>query len=109
MAQSTDPQTVAARKSLLDDIQGRGALAKLAPFDDRKLSTLSGKDLVKVCEAVYDLIGPVSRERDRRKQTPRGKARLRLVAEDGELTRAGDRHVRALKGHATRRANRSVA
>lgn len=92
----------------IDDIAGRAALHSLAPYDDRKLSTLSGKDLVKVADALDLLILPVYRERQRRKEAARGKAKLRLVAEGGYLTEFGQRHVSALKGAATRRA-RSVA
>lgn len=109
MAKSTDQKAEAASAAFLDDITGRNALHRLAPYDDRKLSTLSGKDLERIDDALQSLIMPVYRERKRRKETPRGKARLRLVAEDGYLTDAGLRHVSALKGAATRRAARSVA
>lgn len=107
MAQTTDPKAAAA--AYLDETRARLAFTRLSHYDDRKLSTLKGKELEGIAEAVTDLIGPIFRERDRRAQTPRGKAGLRLVAEKGELTAAGRRHVSALKGVATRRAARSVA
>lgn len=109
MAQPTDPKAAAASAAFLDDLAARTALHNLAPYDDRKLSTLSGKDLEKVAASIDALFLPVHRERQRRKETPRGKARLRLVAEGGRLTEAGHRHVSALRGAATRRAARSVA
>lgn len=97
-----------APDKFLDDIAGRAALHSLAPYDDRKLSTLSGKDLVKVADALDLLILPVYRERQRRKEAARGKAKLRLAAEGGYLTTYGRRHVAALKGTATRRAAQDV-
>jgi hypothetical protein len=102
----TDPNSKTS--IALDEMRARNALGSLAAYDDRKLSTLKGKDLERIAEAVTDLMGPVFRERDRRKQTPRGKGRLRLVAEGGELTQAGRHLVNGRKGGRATAARRAA-
>lgn len=86
------------------------AARTIALYAGQPIHKLRTGDLDLLWGAVNAMVSPLFRERDRRKHAPRGAARLRLVAEDGELTDAGRRVVNGRKGgRATARARRAAA
>jgi hypothetical protein len=84
------------------------ALARLRTMPPGGLGRMKAAALERFEHAALDVAFAVMAEHKRREETPRGKAKLRLVAKDGELTEAGLRSARAKRAARTRRHNRSA-
>jgi len=86
-----DPEIIAA------------ALAILRTMPTR-LDRVKADQVERFERAALDIAFACMAEDKRRRDTPRGKAKLRLAAENGELTPAGLRSARAKRAARTRRS-----
>lgn len=87
----------AARAKYLNPARIAAAVSKLSTLEPKRFGKLAKEELDRLEGAALDIAFAAMEELGRRKETPRGRARLRLVAEQGELTPAGERVVRARK------------
>lgn len=90
----------------LDPVRIAAALSRLGTLEPKRFAKLPRKQLDLYEGAALDIAFAAMEEFTRRKELPRGRAGLRLVAEKGELTEAGERVVRARRAARARWARR---
>ncbi|GAA0902455.1 hypothetical protein Vau01_125110 [Virgisporangium aurantiacum] len=90
----------------LDPAQTATVLAK--QLNGRPLTSLPAVELKRLTDGLMGAWSSAVGETSRRKGMPRGRAKLRLVADQGLLTQSGRNAIRAAKARRTREARRSA-